>query len=572
MMFVPALYCADLQTVEKYTQTELKKMIGSMLIVGFDEENISKKSDIFRYIKEYDLGGVILFDRFYSDRKRVKNIRNPKQLKELSSKLQAVSDKHLIIALDQEGGRVERMKKAYGFGATPSAAEIGIKDDPDFAKKVYGSLAKELHRNGINCDFAPVVDLGINPDNKVIYKLGRSFGKSPEKVVKYAGIFIDELKKEGVISVLKHFPGHGSSLADSHKGFVDISDTWSSDELIPYERLIKEKRADIIMTAHVFNRHLDPKYPATLSYRINTDLLRKKMGYEGVIVSDDMQMNAISKEFSLKESVTLAINSGVDILLFGNQLAFQDVDELIDIIYKEVKRGNIELSRIVESNRRVAKLLKKYDQRESIAIVDKPIDFGKNREEMTKEYIKKHYALEVDDITIEPRIIVLHWTAIPTFKDSYARLKPERLLSDRKDIVKASALNVSAHFLIDRDGTVYRLMRENWMARHVIGLNYSSIGIENVGGRDNTQEDLTEAQVRSNIALIRYLKGRYPKIEYLIGHHEYRSMEQTPLWLERDSGYRTVKSDPGPKFMKSVREGVKELNLKEPPLKKEERQ
>ena len=572
MMFVTVLYSSDTQAVGKYTPTELKKMIGSMLIVGFDEERITKESDIYRYIKEYDLGGVILFDRFYSDRKRVKNIRSPKQLKELTAQLQAVSDRHLIIALDQEGGRVERMKEAYGFDATPSAAETGRKDDPLFAKKAYASLAKELRMNGINCDFAPVVDLSVNPDNKVIYKLERSFGKSPEKVVKYAGIFIDELKKEGVASVLKHFPGHGSSLADSHKGFVDVTDTWSSAELIPYRRLIEENRADMIMTAHVFNRHLDPKYPATLSYSVNTDLLRKKMGYKGVIVSDDMQMNAISKEFSLKESVTLAINSGVDILLFGNQLAFQDVDELIDVIYKEVERGNIKLSRIVESNRRVAKLLKKYDQRESFSIIDKPIDFGKNRIEMTKEYIKKHYGLEVNDITIEPRIIVLHWTAIPGFEDSFRRLKPEKLLSDRKDIVKASALNVSAHFLIDRDGTVYRLMRENWMARHVIGLNYSSIGIENVGGRDNTQEDLTEAQVRSNIALVKYLKKRYPGIEYLIGHHEYRNMEQTPLWLERDSGYRTVKSDPGPKFMKSVREGVKELNLKGPPLKKEERQ
>jgi len=203
-----------------------------------------------------------------------------------------------------------------------------------------------------------------------------------------------------------------------------------------------------------------------------------------------------------------------------------------------------------------------------LQIIDKPIDFGSDRIAMTKEYIKTHYGKTVENIEIVPKVIVLHWTAEMDFEKSFKRLKPQKLLTDRKDIAKASLLNVSAQFLVDRDGTIYRLMPENWMARHVIGLNYSSIGVENVGGEGNKKDDLTPAQRKANIALIRYLRYKYPSIEYLIGHHEYKQMESTPLWLERDKGYRTTKADPGAKFMAEMREGVKDLLLKMPPKNK----
>ena len=202
---------------------------------------------------------------------------------------------------------------------------------------------------------------------------------------------------------------------------------------------------------------------------------------------------------------------------------------------------------------------------ENLKIIDKSIDFGAERIAMTKAYIKKHYGKTVKNIEITPKIIVLHWTAEMRFDKSFKRLQPQKLLTDRKDIAKASQLNVSAQFLVDRDGTIYRLMPENWMARHVIGLNYSSIGVENVGGEGNKKDDLTPAQRKSNIVLVKYLKAKYPSIEYLIGHHEYKQMECTSLWLERDKGYRTNKSDPGKKFMSDVRKAVKNLHLKTPP-------
>ncbi len=198
----------------------------------------------------------------------------------------------------------------------------------------------------------------------------------------------------------------------------------------------------------------------------------------------------------------------------------------------------------------------------TIHIVDRPIDFDKERIALTKAYIKKHYGKSVDSIRITPKIIVLHYTAIDSVDASFNTMKPQTLHGGRKDIANASALNVSVQFMVDKDGTIYRLMPENWMGRHVIGLNYSAIGVENVA---KDAAHLTPAQVKANIALVKYLKHKYPTIEYLIGHHEYRRMEKTPLWLEKDKGYRTVKYDPGVKFMKEVRAGVQWLGLKEPP-------
>jgi beta-N-acetylhexosaminidase len=197
-------------------------------------------------------------------------------------------------------------------------------------------------------------------------------------------------------------------------------------------------------------------------------------------------------------------------------------------------------------------------------IIDKPIDFGVNRIEGTKKYIKTHYGLDVKDIKIKPRIIVLHWTAIPTMQKSYDFLKPENL-GARPELVKAGNINVSSHFLVDRDGTIYRLMSEDNMARHIIGLNYNAIGIENVGGANNKQEDLTNAQVQANVYLVRYLKAKYPQIEILMGHHEYDRMKNTQYWLERDNNYFTEKKDPGNKFMREVRSKVKDLELLTPP-------
>ena len=528
---------------------ELKKQIGRMLVVGFVGQDINQNSQIVKDIKKYDLGGVILFDKFYDERTKTKNISSPNQLQRLTKKLKMSTDKELFIAVDQEGGKVARLKPAYGFEEIPSAFEVS-KTDLQNAKSIYEKQSYMLQKSGINLNFAPVVDLALNPKNEVIVGLERSFGSSANRVASFAEVMIQEQKRKGIVSVLKHFPGHGSSLKDSHEGFVNISKTWTTKELEPYQQLIDKKEVDMIMTAHVFNKHLDLTYPATLSYRVNTEILRGKMKYTGLIISDDMQMKAISEHYSTKDAVTLAINAGVDILLFGNQLEGTSTDELIDTIFAQVKNGAIPYQRILESNQRIENLHTKN------AIVQKPITFTQKRKDMTKEYIKTHYGFNVREIMIKPEMIVLHWTAVMDFNECFERLKGEELYSDRGDIANASALNVSAHFLVARDGTIYQLMPDNWMARHVIGLNYSTIGIENVGGEGNAKDDLTDAQLKSNIKLVKYLQQKYPIIKQIIGHHEYREYEDSPLWLEKDVGYRTIKADPGERFTNAVRAGV----------------
>ena len=199
-------------------------------------------------------------------------------------------------------------------------------------------------------------------------------------------------------------------------------------------------------------------------------------------------------------------------------------------------------------------LLTLYTQ--AIEIKQLPIAFSQNRIELTKEYIKKSYGLDVKNINIIPKMIVIHHTASDDFKESFDRFYPELLLSDRKDIQKAGSLNVSAQFLVDSDGTIYSLMPETFMARHVIGLNLSSIGIENVGG---DKKSLTQEQLKANIELVKYLKEKYKTIEYLIGHYEYRNFEHHPLFLEKDASYRTIKHDPSVEFMEKLRENFKDL-------------
>lgn len=189
-------------------------------------------------------------------------------------------------------------------------------------------------------------------------------------------------------------------------------------------------------------------------------------------------------------------------------------------------------------------------------IVNRPITFDPEREELSLAYMREHYGIIQTTPTIDPRMIVVHWTEVPTLEGSFMTFKPSRL-KGRPDIKEAGSLNVSAHYLVDRDGTVYRLMPDTLMARHVIGLNHCSIGIENVGGTEDTP--LTAAQLRSNVRLIRYLIRKY-EIEFLIGHYEYTRFEGHPLWMESDSGYRTEKVDPGEEFMKEIRKRVQLKN------------
>lgn len=336
-LFLSAIFAFSLNA------SSLESKISKMIVIGFDGYDVNKSSDLF----EYPLGGVILFD---------KNIQNPKQFQKLTENLKKLSKNRLLVTVDEEGGLVSRVGKVEGFVKTPSAKEIGSKSKED-AKELYANMAEMLSSAGINCNLAPSVDLAVNPKNRVIVKNRRSFSKEPEIVFEYASLFMKEMQKKGILSVIKHFPGHGSSLGDSHDGFVDVSDSWRKKELIPFENLIKNDMAKIVMTAHIYNKHIDSKFPATLSYKTNHDLLRKHLGFKGVLMSDDLQMGAIAKNYTFEQTLKLAINSGVDLLLFANQISKPvEIEEIISCVVKLVENGEIDIKTIESANRRIDQL------------------------------------------------------------------------------------------------------------------------------------------------------------------------------------------------------------------------
>lgn len=193
-------------------------------------------------------------------------------------------------------------------------------------------------------------------------------------------------------------------------------------------------------------------------------------------------------------------------------------------------------------------------------IIDKPITWNEEREQLSLQYLKERHGLDKTSASIEPQMVVVHWTAIDNIEVTFDVFNPTTL-GGRADLTGASNLNVSSQFLIDRDGTIFRFLPDTTFARHVIGLNYLAIGIENIGS-DNMP--LTKAQLKSNELLIRYLKRKYP-IDYVIGHHEYQNFQTTDLWKENDPNYRTIKSDPGDKFMNQLRKKLSDLNLKPVP-------
>ena len=343
----------------------LDEKIGSMLMVGFLGTSAPQNSQICRDINQYNLAGVILFDVNPVKHKQAKNIRSKAQVAKLTQELQDCSkDGKLLISVDQEGGKVQRLKSKYGFyGKFPKASDV-IRLSDARVKQHYEEMGAELASVGINYNLAPDVDLAINKRNHVIYKLGRSYGANPKQVVKYASIFMDAMHNNGVLTSLKHFPGHGSSLGDTHKGFVDVTKLWKPIELEPYRLLSASHNIDTVMVAHVFNAKLDAKYPATLSKKIIKEKLRGEFGFNGVVITDDLQMGAINKKYGLKNTLKLAINAGNDILLFGNQLSVKSMlrtKTLVDTVKRLVKSGEVSLADIEASNQRLEYLKSKLN-------------------------------------------------------------------------------------------------------------------------------------------------------------------------------------------------------------------
>ena len=331
-------------------------------MIGFRGISVESSPDIAADITRRRIGGVVLFDYDVPARSPSRNITSPEQLSSLTLELQKLSKIPLFIAIDQEGGKVNRLKQSRGFPATVSAEYLGRLNNPDSTTAAALQTARTLKAMHITMNLAPVADLNANPDNPVIGKLGRSFSSNPETVIGNLKLTVSAFHNEGIIATLKHFPGHGSSTTDTHRDFTDITASWSEQELEPYRFLIAAGYNDAIMTAHVFNGKLDPLYPATLSKTTLTDLLRNKLGFKGVIVSDDMQMKAIADRYGIETAIRLAIEAGVDILLFGNNTSYDQAiaSKATDIINSLVQQKIISPERIDQSYKRIMKLKNRY--------------------------------------------------------------------------------------------------------------------------------------------------------------------------------------------------------------------
>ncbi|MFV0421697.1 beta-N-acetylhexosaminidase [Oleidesulfovibrio sp.] len=341
-------------------KASLRDMLGQMLLVGFRGEVVGPDDSIARDVSKYNLGGVILFDRDVQLGSDSRNIRSVEQVKDLTSSLQRMARTPLFVAVDQEGGKVARLKVAHGFPQIPSAAWLGEQNNTDLTYNIGVQAGRMLCNVGINLNFAPVVDVNVRKDSPAIGKLERSFSDKPLVVAGHARAFLQGMQQFGVSGCIKHFPGHGSSAADSHLGVTDISASWSREELVPYNQLIASGDVRMIMTGHLYNSQLDDRQPATLSKAVITGMLREQLGFDGVIVSDDMQMQAIAAEYGLGQAVALALDAGVDILLFGNNLDYNPniVPQVISTIEELVRNGKVTERRVEESYSRIMQMKK----------------------------------------------------------------------------------------------------------------------------------------------------------------------------------------------------------------------
>ncbi len=341
----------------------LDEKIGQMLMVGFRGTKIDAKHFIVQDIQQRNLGGVILFDYDVVNAEHSRNIESPTQVKALVSQLQQVAATPLLVSVDQEGGIITRLKERYGFPPTRSHLELGTQGDLNLTSDATSALATTLNAAGFNLNMAPVVDLCINPDNPVIAAYERCFSATAQKVTAHALSYIAAHHQYGVLTTLKHFPGHGSSQHDSHLGLVDVTQSWSEVELLPYQNIIAAGQADLVMTAHVFNAQLDPEYPATLSRATIEGILRQQLGFNGVVISDDMQIGAIVDHYGFETAIAQALTAGVDILVFGNNLHYDEtiVPRAIATIKELVRNGTLSEARIDQAYERIMLLKRRLN-------------------------------------------------------------------------------------------------------------------------------------------------------------------------------------------------------------------
>ncbi len=333
-----------LMTLNSFALT-LDEKIGQMIIVGFKGDNINNTRKIQKQIQKGEISGVILFN---------KNLKSKEDLIKMNEKFLSLNKVTPFIAIDNEGGMIQR----HDYFSNLSAKETSqLKEDE--AQKEYEKMADSLKELKFNTNFAPVVDLELNKKSIISIKK-RSYSDNPKIVSKYAKIFIDEHNKKNIITSIKHFPGHGSIDVDTHLSFADATNTFKKEELEPYYDLKNYDKLNTVMVSHIFNSKFDNKYPAGLSKK-TIDYLKNDVGFKGVIISDDMDMGAIKNNYILDETLRLSINSGVNVLIFSNNIKFYDrniVKKIHKSIKKQVKSGEIDIENIDASCEKILELKK----------------------------------------------------------------------------------------------------------------------------------------------------------------------------------------------------------------------
>lgn len=336
----------------------LEIMIGQMIMVGFHGKTADADTALLNDINKGYVGGVILYEKNISASKPWRGLKN------LTFTMQKAASIPLWIAIDQEGGRINRLKIKYGFPPLVTTEYLGNIDNPDSTRYYADLTAATLAGLGINVNFAPVADLAANAANPIIAGKGRAYSADPSVVARHAVVVVGSHRNFRIVTSLKHFPGHGSSTDDTHMGMADVTAVWTPDELIPYQIMIQAGKVDAIMTAHIINGRLDSlELPATLSHAVINGLLRNELGYDGVVFSDDMHMRAISDHYGLKTAIKLSINAGVDVLLFSNNLAPEDESGARNIhliIRSLINEGSVGEDRIRESYQRIIRLKNRY--------------------------------------------------------------------------------------------------------------------------------------------------------------------------------------------------------------------
>lgn len=339
----------------------LREKLGQMVMITVTGDSLEETSPSMDTLKS-DLaarrvGGVVMF--VWSE-----NLAGPARIARFTGQLQALAHVPLLLAIDQEGGKVARLSASNGFAATSTAYDLGtVLNQEGATRSMASTMAGWFVQTGLTMNLAPVVDVNVNPTSPAIGALKRSFSADAATVARHASWYIDEFHARHILTALKHFPGHGSAKADSHLGFTDITTTWSAAELEPYRTLLAAGRPDAIMTGHLFNSTIDSVYPATLSHATVTGILRNQLGFDGVVMTDAMGMKAITSHYGLDEAMVLAVNAGVDMLLYTTNLdtaGHSLARRIVDVLERRVQDGTIAASRIDAAYRHIMALKEKF--------------------------------------------------------------------------------------------------------------------------------------------------------------------------------------------------------------------